>query len=157
MNATNQEILDSLILRYAETDDVHRLRNLYHQLIPDEHPSERDMVKTLSHILENLKSVSIIVAELDQEIVATCQIIVYDNLIRTPNKKAVIDSVVVDEPFRKKGIGTAMIKWAVVELKRRRCAVIYVSTSATRVAAPKLYRKAGFEDFGTTFYISDDD
>ena len=157
MNESHQHIMDSLILRYAATDDVHRLQDLYHQLIPDEHPTEGDMVKTLSHILENLESISIIVAELDREIVATCQIIVYDNLIRAPNKKAVIDSVVVDEPFRRKGIGTAMIKWAVEELKQRRCAVIYVSTSTTRVVAPKLYRKAGFEDFGTTFYISDGD
>lgn len=145
--------IGKLNIRYAKPDDLARLQDLYHQLIPDESPDTDEMRRTLSRILDHLKSVSIVVAELDGLIVATCQIIVYDNLIRTPQKKAVLDSVVVDEPFRRKGIGTAMLRWSIEELKRRQCKIIHVSFAAKRKAAPGLYRKAGFEPFGSSFYI----
>lgn len=149
--------LEALTIRLATVDDIPPLHELYRQLVPERDPSEDDMRKTLAHILKHLESVSIIVAELGETLVATCQIIVYDNLIRSPQKKAVLDSVVVDEPFRNRGIGTQMVKWAIAEMKRRDCAIIYVSFADNRNVAPKLYRKAGFEPFGTTFYIHKDD
>jgi ribosomal protein S18 acetylase RimI-like enzyme len=149
--------IDDIKIRYADTDDIHRLHDLYQQLIPDRDPDAVDMKETLKNILQHLKSVSIIVAEHKDDIVATCQIIVYDNLIRTPQKKAVVDSVVVDLPFRNKGVGTRMISWAVEELKRRDVAIIYVSFAESRDIAPKLYKKAGFKPFGSTFYIACDD
>ena len=155
----NQIVSDTaaLNIRFATVEDIPRLHHLYRQLVPEKNPSEDDMRATLLHILEHLESVSIIVAELGDTLVATCQIIVYDNLIRSPQKKAVLDSVVVDEPFRNRGIGTRMIRWAVSELEQRECAIIYVSFADNRDVAPKLYKKAGFEPFGTTFYIHKND
>lgn len=157
MDAQLYDAIEDIKIRFANIDDVHGLHELYRQLIPDQDPDAADMKETLINILQNLKSVSIIVAELNEEIVATCQIIVYDNLIRTPQKKAVVDSVVVDLPFRNKGIGTGMITWAVEELKRRDVAIIYVSFADSRNIAPKLYKKAGFQPFGSTFYMAIDD
>ena len=145
--------LGKLTIRYAKPDDVTSLQVLYHQLVPDENPDVEEMRKTLAYILDHLESVSIIVAENGGDIVGTCQIIVYDNLIRAPQRKAVIDSVVVDAPYRNMGVGTKMVSWAVEELKRRHCKIIYVSFAMSRDIAPKLYRKVGFEPFGTTFYI----
>ena len=148
---------EALTIRLATVDDIPPLHDLYRQLVPERDPSEDDMRATLMHILEHLESVSIIVAEIGGQIVATCQIIVYDNLIRSPQKKAVLDSVVVDEPFRNRGIGTRMVKWAIAEMKRRDCAIIYVSFADKRDVAPRLYKKVGFEPFGTSFYIHTDD
>ena len=147
------ENLPDVTIRHAGPGDISRLQELYHQLVPDEDPDPREMQKTLSHILDNLQSVSIIVAENRDGIVATCQTIVYDNLIRTPQKKAVVDSVVVDMPFRNCGIGTKMVSWAVEDLKRRHCKVIYVSFADNRDVAPRLYRKVGFEPFAGAYKI----
>ena len=145
--------LEKLTIRVAKPDDVARLQVLYHQLIPEEDLEVEEMRETLNHILDHLESISIIVAENGGDIVGTCQIIVYDNLIRAPQKKAVIDSVVVDKPYRNMGVGTKMVSWAVEELKRRHCKIIYVSFATSRDIAPRLYRKVGFEPFGTTFFI----
>ena len=46
-----------------------------------------------------------------------------------------------------------MVRWAVEEMKRRHCKIIYVSFAVDRTVAPRLYHKAGFEPFGSTFYI----
>lgn len=144
----------TIAIRLAEPGDVEALRHLYAQLITNVRPTARDVGKALERISAEPDRSVIVVGELDGEVVATCQLIVYDNLIRSPQRKAVIDSVVVDEPHRNHRIGTAMIKWSLNELKRRGCAIIYVSSASIRDVAPKLYKSAGFETFGTSFYVN---
>jgi len=128
--------------------------HLYAQLIPDVKPTEEDVSSALQRISADPDRSIIVVGELDEKVIATCQLIVYDNLIRSPQRKAVVDSVVVDEPHRNHRIGTAIIKWSLEELKRRGCAIIYVSTASVRDVAPKLYKSSGFETFGTAFFVN---
>jgi GNAT superfamily N-acetyltransferase len=143
-----------IVIRLAEPGDVDALLHLYAQLILNVRPTARDVAKALVRISAEPDRSVIVVGELDGEVVATCQLIVYDNLIRSPQRKAVIDSVVVDEPHRNHRIGTTMIKWSLAELKRRGCAIIYVSSASIRDVAPKLYKSSGFETFGTAFYVN---
>ena len=143
-----------ITIRQAESRDVLALMHLYAQLIPDVSPTEEDVASALARISADPDRSIIVVGELDGEVIATCQLIVYDNLIRSPQRKAVVDSVVVDEPHRNHRIGTAMITWSLEELKRRGCAIIYVSTASARDVAPKLYKSSGFETFGTAFYVN---
>ncbi len=144
----------TIAVRRAELSDVDALLRLYAQLIPDVHPSARDVATALARISDDPDRSIIVVGELDGTVVATCQLIVYDNLIRSPQRKAVIDSVVVDEPHRNHRIGSSMIKWSLEELKRRGCAIIYVSSASVRDVAPKLYKSSGFQTFGTAFYVN---
>ena len=144
----------SIKIRQAEPRDVDALMHLYAQLITNVRPTARDVAKALERISAEPDRSIIVVGEFDGVVVATCQLIVYDNLIRSPQRKAVIDSVVVDEPHRNHRIGSAMIRWSLGELKRRGCAIIYVSSASVRDVAPKLYKSSGFETFGTAFFVN---
>ena len=146
-------IPSDLTIRHAELSDVEALQGLYRQLVTDEHPDVAVMRDCLCTIINRQENGSIIVADLGGQIIGTCQIILYDNLIRAPQKKGIVDSVVVDEPYRGQGIGTRMVTWGVEELKQYNCKIISVSFGTNRDAAPRLYAKAGFSHFGTTFYI----
>lgn len=141
-------------IRLAEPGDVPRLMHLYAQLIPDVRPSHGAVERALARISADSDRSVIVVAELEGEVVGTCQLIVYDNLIRSPQRKAVIDSVVVDEPVRNHRIGKMMIRWSLEELKNRGCAIIYVSSASIRDVAPRLYKSSGFETFGTAFFVN---
>lgn len=145
---------DDILVRLAAHADVPDLIRLYAQLIPDVRPTQGDVETALARIADDPDRSVIIVGEVEGAVVATCQLIVYDNLIRSPKRKAVIDSVVVDEPVRNHGIGSAMIHWGLDELKRRGCAIIYVSSASVREVAPRLYKSAGFETFGTAFFVN---
>lgn len=145
---------EAMSFRSAILADIPALQDLYAQLIPDEEPTGDDMRATLERILADPDDGEIVVCEMNGKVVATCQLIVYDNLVRTPYKKAMIDSVVVDKNHRHHGIGTAMMVWSVEELKRRHCSKIIVSTAFARVEAHEMYSKLGFDHTGHSFIMS---
>ncbi len=146
-----QRLAPQVQFRMARPADIPDLQQLYGQLIPDESPSLTDMRATLERILSDHEHGQIVIADLDGQVVGTCQLIVYDNLIRTPRKKAVIDSVVVRDGYRRRGIGTAMMTWCVAELRRRQCSKVAVSAAFFRTEAHGMYAKLGFEQAGYTF------
>ncbi|MFN4282070.1 MAG: GNAT family N-acetyltransferase [Alphaproteobacteria bacterium] len=154
MSAPQRIAAEALSFRSAEPADIRALQDLYAQLIPDEEPTGDDMRATLERILADPDDGEIVVCEMKGKVVATCQLIVYDNLVRTPYKKAMIDSVVVDQDHRHHGIGTAMMIWSVEELKRRHCSKIIVSTAFTRVEAHAMYAKLGFDHTGHSFILT---
>ena len=145
---------EAMSFRSATLADIPALQDLYAQLIPDEEPTGDDMRATLERILADPDDGEIVVCEVGGQVVATCQLIVYDNLVRTPYKKAMIDSVVVDESHRHHGIGSAMMAWSVDELERRHCSKIIVSTAFSRVEAHAMYNKLGFDHTGHSFIMT---
>jgi len=145
---------EALSFRSAVADDIPALQALYAQLVPDEEPTGDDMRATLERVLADPDDGEIVVCDFRGAVVATCQLIVYDNLVRTPYKKAMIDSVVVDEHHRHHGIGSAMMAWSIDELKRRGCSKIIVATAFMRREAHEMYGKLGFEHFGHSFIMT---
>lgn len=145
---------EALSFRSAVTDDIPALQRLYAQLIPDEEPTGDDMRETLERILADPDDGEIVVCDFGGAVVATCQLIVYDNLVRTPYKKAMIDSVIVDEHHRHHGIGSLMMAWSIDELKRRGCSKIIVATGFNRHDAHAMYSKLDFEHFGHSFILT---
>lgn len=137
--------------RAAQEEDLPALLDLYRQLIPDANPTLPAMQDALEYINSLNDGGMVVVAELEGRIVATCQVVVYHNLVRAPKVKAEIDSVVVEEAYRGRGLGKAMMRWAMMELERRGCAKIIVATSYSREVAHRLYSSMGFEEFGYSF------
>lgn len=144
----------SLRFRTADVSDIPALQRLYGQLVPDEEPAGDDMRETLTRLLADPDDGTIVVCDLGGVPVGTCQLIVYDNLVRTPFKKAMIDSVVVDAGHRHRGIGSAMMDWAIGELRRRGCSKIIVATAFSRLEAHDMYDKLGFDRFGLSFVMT---
>lgn len=139
--------LDNLCFRNACRNDIPKLRSLYKQSLPDVATRKDGMANVLDTV-ENNPDNRTIVGLMDDQVVATCQVILYDNLVRAPKRKAVIDSVVVDETFRNIGIGTAMMEWVVALLRDEGCSHIGVASRFPRKVAHHMYKKLNFEQFG---------
>ncbi|WP_445681254.1 GNAT family N-acetyltransferase [Radicibacter daui] len=141
--------------RGAREDDLVALKELYLELIPDESPTLEEMRSTLHEINSRPDMGMVVVGCIDGEVVATCQIVIYPNLVRTPRVKAQVDSVVVASTWRGHGIGKQMMHWCLQELARRNCSRVIVATAYSREVAHKLYSRLGFKQSGYSFVYSE--
>ena len=74
-------------------------------------------------------------------------------LYRTPSGlKGRIEDVVVDELSRGKGIGEAMVRYAIEIARQRKATCIDLTSNPKRKAAHKLYENIGFKKHETNVY-----
>lgn len=72
---------------------------------------------------------------------------------RTPTgKKFWIEDVVVDEEYRGKRLGYALVEYAIGYVKKQGNASLMLTSNPARVAANKLYQSIGFEQKVTNVY-----
>lgn len=128
------------------TDEVvHAFGKLIPQLAPDcTLPTKED----LQAIVESNHTL-LFMAEEHNELLGTLTLVL--NKIPTGNK-VWIEDVVVDSSARGKGVGEALIQFAVAYVKDQNIKSINLTSSPDRVAANKLYQKLGFVKRQTNVY-----
>jgi len=87
---------------------------------------------------------AIFVAELDGHVVGMFQRTFIRHLQRGGERVSEIESVVVDEPFRGRGIGAAMMRWAIDEARAAGCTRVQLTSNVARKHAHRFYERLGF-------------
>jgi GNAT superfamily N-acetyltransferase len=85
------------------------------------------------------------VAEDAGEIVGTLQLTFVPGLSRRGATRALVEAVRVRSDRRGDGLGSAVMKWAVEEARRRGCILVQLTSDASRTAAHRFYERLGFE------------
>ena len=140
--------------RAARVADAVDLRALYADLVPEAHPALGDITAMIRRAQDTTDGSVLLVADLDGQVVGTCQLVVYDNPVRLPQRKAVIDSVVVAPAHRGRGIGHGMIATAIDWARQREVAVVTVAARFDRVVGHKVYEDCGLSRSGYSFTTS---
>jgi ribosomal protein S18 acetylase RimI-like enzyme len=140
-----------LTLRRADLDDVPSIVDL---LSDDPLGSLREGVEgeggygpyesAFAEVAKDPNQVLVVVTH-DREVVATLQLSVIPGLSRRGARRAQIEAVRVAGAYRSRGLGLAMIRWAIREAAARRCALIQLTSDKTRVRAHRFYERLGFE------------
>jgi GNAT superfamily N-acetyltransferase len=65
-------------------------------------------------------------------------------LARRGALRAQIEAVRVRKDFRDRGLGAAMLGWAINESRRRHCALVQLTTDKSRTTAHRFYERLGF-------------
>ena len=86
----------------------------------------------------------LVVATDDQVVVSTLQLSVIPGLSRRGARRAQIEAVRVARDHRGRGLGLAMIQWAIREAAVHECALIQLTSDKARVRAHRLYERLGF-------------
>ena len=86
----------------------------------------------------------LVVAVDDQEVVATLQLTEIPGLSRRGARRAQIEGVRVSRHYRSRGLGAAMIQWAIRESAARQCAIVQLTSDKSRVDAHRFYERLGF-------------
>jgi GNAT superfamily N-acetyltransferase len=87
----------------------------------------------------------LVVGELAGEVVGTMQLTFLPGLSRRGATRAQIEAVRVRADQRGSGLGGTLIRWAVDTARERGCALVQLTTDASRVDAHRFYERLGFQ------------
>ena len=141
------------MIREITEQDFDQLMRLYMQLHDNPFP-EKDQ-----HILEIWNSIladehhHIIVAEENGLIVASCVCVIIPNLTRGQRHYALVENVITDEKYRKRGLATACLNFAKEISQRENCYKMMLLTGSKQESTLKFYEQAGYNKNDKTAFI----
>lgn len=86
----------------------------------------------------------LLVGEADGEVVATLQLSLLPGLSRRGALRAQVEAVRVRADRRGRGLGEAVVGWAVDEARRQGCALVQLTSDLRRPDAHRIYARLGF-------------
>jgi ribosomal protein S18 acetylase RimI-like enzyme len=86
----------------------------------------------------------LVVAELDGRVVGTLQLTFIPSLTYRGGERAQIEAVRIDAGSRDRGLGRAMVGWAIEQARARGCRLVQLTTDQRRADALRFYRSLGF-------------
>jgi len=140
----------ALIIRRAVEADLPAVVRLFS--IPDEgnqkedHPGPpldpcyREALASIAADPNNM----LLVAEEAGEVVGAFQLTITQYVAYRGGRIAQIENVIVDPGARSRGIGEAMMRWAIDEARRRSCLRVQLTTNKARKRAHRFYERLGF-------------
>ena len=86
----------------------------------------------------------LLVAEVGGRIVGTLQLTMIPGLSRHGMLRAQIEGVRVAAPHRRRGLGRAMIEWAIGQAREHGCGLVQLTSDKRRHDAVRFYESIGF-------------
>lgn len=86
----------------------------------------------------------LVVAELDGHVVGTLQLTFIRSLSHRGGERAQIEAVRIQAGSRGRGLGRAMVLWAIEQARARGCRLVQLTTDQRRPDALRFYESLGF-------------
>jgi GNAT superfamily N-acetyltransferase len=137
----------TVIIRLARQEDVEAIVAM---LADDplgatrERPGDPRYAKAFAELDADPRQV-LAVAELAGEVVGTLQLTFIPGLSRVGSTRALIEAVRVRADQRGAGLGKRMVEWSIEAAKQAGCALIQLTTDASRKDAHRFYERLGFQ------------
>jgi GNAT superfamily N-acetyltransferase len=140
----------TVVLRRAEAGDIPAIVDL---LAADQLGAARDGVNTAQDLaayqaafraIDTDPAHVLLVAQAGQQLAGTLQLSFIPGLARRGALRAQIEAVRVHESHRSRGLGAAMMGWAIEEARRRGCGLVQLTTDKARPDAHRFYERLGF-------------
>lgn len=141
------------MIREMQERDLDGLLELYMQLHDNEKPKpSKNLNKLWKQMIED-KNHHIVVAIEDEKIVSSCVLVIIPNLTHQQRPYALIENVVTDINYRKKGLATACLEYAKEVAITKNCYKIMLLTGAKDESTLRFYETAGFNQNDKTAFI----
>jgi len=95
----------------------------------------------------------IYVVLIEKKIVGSFALLIMDNLGHRGTPSGIVEDVVVDEEYQRKGIGRAMMKCASRLCQEKNCYKLVLSSNLNRKQAHAFYKSLGFKMHGYSFRL----
>ncbi len=130
-------------IRNIEYKDLESLGKLYFQFWGDK--SELEKMQGKYKELENNDNYIFLAAEVDGRLAGSVMGIVCSELYGDCRPFMVLEDLIVDKNFRKKGIGKALVRKLEEEAEKRNCCQIIFITETDRHDAVAFYESVGYD------------
>jgi GNAT superfamily N-acetyltransferase len=87
----------------------------------------------------------VVVTDAASDVVATLQLTYIPGIARRGGTRAQIEAMRVRSDLRGRGIGGALIEWAVDRARERGCAIVQLTSNKERLDAHRFYGRLGFK------------
>lgn len=87
---------------------------------------------------------ALLVAEIAGEVVGAFHLHILQYVANRGGRVALIENVIVDPAQRGRGVGEAMMRWAIDEARRRGCFRVQLTSNKVRKRAHRFYERLGF-------------
>lgn len=141
------------MIREITPDDFDGLMTLYMQLHDNPFPEKTDSIMRLWQDILADKNHHIIVAEEGGVIASSCVCVIIPNLTHGQRPYALVENVVTDSRYRKKGLATACLNFARDIAMRENCYKIMLMTSSKEESTLRFYERAGYNKNDKTAFI----
>ncbi|WP_319562612.1 GNAT family N-acetyltransferase [Marispirochaeta sp.] len=142
----NQQQITEIQIREAQEQDLAGVLRLYQHLLPEEDFSAIEQFRnTWKTLLQAGDIHKILVADTADDLAATCVLSILPNLTRGQRPYALIENVVTDPVYRRKGYGRALLQNAIERAHRRNCYKVMLLSSTDRIHAHEFYKSLGFD------------
>jgi GNAT superfamily N-acetyltransferase len=140
----------SVTLRRAQAADIPAIVDL---LAADQLGAARDGVRTAADLtayerafraIDDDPAHLLLVAESKGAIAGTLQLSFIPGLARRGALRAQIEAVRVAAGYRGRGLGGAIVEWAIGEARRRGCSLVQLTSDKSRADAHRFYERLGF-------------
>ena len=133
-----------MIIRRAERADLDAILGLYRaDTVHAGEPDEADWAGAFEEITRDPREM-LIVAEEKDRVIGTLQITFLRYLTYGGARVALVEAVQVAEKERSRGVGAAMIRFAIDEAKKRGCNRVQLTSNKARKDAHRFYERLGF-------------
>ena len=141
-------------LRPASEGDLAGILQLLRELNSDDPELPVDVARTSWMAMLNQSGLTVYVAELAGELVATCTLLIVPNLTRNARPYALIENVVTLSAYRQRGYARAVLQFALAQAWQANCYKVMLSTSVRSDGVLNFYRRCGFVDGVKTGFIA---
>ena len=141
-------------LRPASEGDLAGILQLLRELNSDDPELPVDVARTSWMAMLNQSGLTVYVAELAGELVATCTLLIVPNLTRNARPYALIENVVTLSAYRQRGYARAVLQFALAQAWQANCYKVMLSTSVRSDSVLNFYRRCGFVDGVKTGFIA---
>ena len=141
------------MIREIVKNDLDGLLRLYMQLHDNPMPEKTaELLQIWDEIFQD-KNHHVIVAVEDGKILSSCVCIIIPNLTHSQRPYALIENVITDEKFRKRGLATQCLNFAKEIALKENCYKMMLLTGSKKESTLKFYKKAGYNSEDKTAFI----
>ncbi len=136
------------IIRKATEKDVPRILELYRQLSFEPEEYQAAPVEDCCRVFQKMTQYpdyQLLVAEDSGQVVGTTVLVILPGFAHGTSPFAAVEYVVVDEEYRRRGIGKLLMDYVVSQAKDAGCYKIMLTSDLQREHAHKFYKSLGFE------------
>ncbi|MEH1941973.1 MAG: GNAT family N-acetyltransferase [Nostoc sp.] len=145
----------AITVRLIAHNELPQLLALYQHLNPVDAPLpvEEVLQSMWDEILDDPR-LYYIVADIGSKLVATCNLAIVPNLTRGAHPYAIIENVVTHPDYRRQGLGTRVLHYALDLAWQQQCYKVMLLTSSKSEETLHFYERAGFKSGVKTGFIA---